>query len=255
MKKSLRTLLIAVIVGNSLCMTSYAASTFSEYWFQNSDGSWSISDGDQVIRDHWVCDNKVTYNHNTDTNWYLLDSNGKMYSNIILDQSTGKYYLLNPSHDGGTYGMMITSNGYSYNGVSFMFEQSHSGAFGSIQNVEAVAQSGLPVTSVNLAGKPSLYTANFGSSYGTGNSGSSGGGYNAGSGSSLGASNNISVGNSGSQQSSGGTQQLDSEGFVTNIGFSSEYENYIPGSGALDSSFFNNIGHDFSYYYENSVFG
>ena len=208
MKKSLRTLLIAVIVGNSLCMTSYAATTFSEYWFQNSDGSWSISDGNQVIRDHWVCDNKVTYNHNTDTNWYLLDSNGKMYSNIILDQSTGKYYLLNPSHDGGTYGMMITSNGFSYNGVSFMFEQSHSGAFGSIQNVEAVAQSGLPVTSVNLAGKPSLYTANFGSSYSnSGNSGSSGSGYNVGN-STLSGSN-ISVGNS---AGSGGSVQSDDPG-------------------------------------------
>ena len=170
MNKFLKTLLITFTVAGTFSMTCHAAN-FSSYWYQDG-ANWKIQDGSgNTISNAWVCDNAVTANHNTDTNWYLMNTNGVMYEGIIQDQS-GNYYLLNPNHD-GTYGMMVTTNGFTYNGVTYQFDQNHDGTFGMILNVQDIGRSGLSVTQVNTTGKPNYYTNDFMSSYSSGSSGSS----------------------------------------------------------------------------------
>ena len=169
MKKSIRTLLVAITIAGTMCMTSYATD-FSSYWYQDG-ANWKIQDGSgNMISNAWVCDNAVTVNHNTDTNWYLMNPYGQMYEGIIQDQN-GNCYLLNPNHD-GTYGMMVTTNGFTYNGVTYQFDQNHDGTFGKILNTGDIARSGLSVTQVNTAGKPNFYTNDFMSSYSGGSWGS-----------------------------------------------------------------------------------
>ena len=169
MKKSLKALLIAFTISSTFCLTCYAAD-FSNYWYQ--DGStWKIHDqSGNTIANAWVCDNAVTVNHNTDTNWYLMDASGNMYEGIIQDQN-GDYYLLNPEHN-GTYGMMLTANGFTYNGVTYQFNQAHDGTFGKILNTQDIGRSGLKVSQVNTAGRATYYTNDFGG----GSGGSSGSG-------------------------------------------------------------------------------
>ena len=144
------------------------AADFSSYWYQDG-ANWKIQDGSgNMISNAWVCDNAVTVNHNTDTNWYLMNPYGQMYEGIIQDQS-GNYYLLNPNHD-GTYGMMVTTNGFTYNGVTYQFDQNHDGTFGKILNTGDIARSGLSVTQVNTSGKMNYYTADFAAGGGSGTS-------------------------------------------------------------------------------------
>ena len=146
------------------------AENFSSYWYQDG-ANWKIQDGSGItISNAWVCDNAVTANNNTDTNWYLMSDVGLMYEGIIQDQN-GNYYLLNPEHN-GTYGMMVTTNGFTYNGVTYQFDQNHDGTFGKILNTGDIARSGLSVTQVNTAGKPNFYTNDFMSSYSGGSWGS-----------------------------------------------------------------------------------
>ena len=172
MKKSLKALLIAFTISSTFCLTCYAAD-FSNYWYQ--DGStWKIHDqSGNTIANAWVCDNAVTVNHNTDTNWYLMDASGNMYEGIIQDQN-GDYYLLNPEHN-GTYGMMLTANGFTYNGVTYQFNQAHDGTFGKILNTQDIGRSGLKVSQVNTAGRATYYTNDFRGSGGSGGSGGSSG--------------------------------------------------------------------------------
>ena len=186
-------------VGNSLCMTSYAQSSFSSYWYQDTaTGAWKIRDGSgQMIRDSWVCDDAV---NPTNPSWYLIDSNGNMREGLVQDEY-GNFYLLCPEH-AGVYGSLI-SNTYSYQNRTLYFNSMHDGTFGRITNPEAL--SGLSYTTVNLAGKPSLYTSQF-NVYGGGNSGnygtSGGSGSGYGAGNSLGGNSGaLSAGNSGSVQS------------------------------------------------------
>ena len=228
------------IAGN-LCITSYAATSgFSQYWYANADGSWGIRDGsNQTIVNSWVCDDAAT--HSVDTGWYLINEMGRMTEGLIFDGSN--YYLLNPEHN-GMYGSLVLTDGYNYQGRTLYFDHNHSGCFGRVTNPEAL--SGLSYTSVNLAGKASLYTSQFntsyGSSYGTsGSSGSSGSGYGAG--------NSLSAGNSQVQQSSNTQTQDDGWGFTSWGGFSSEYEN--ANWEGIDSSY-----HDLlQNIYNNGVFG
>ncbi len=194
------------IAGN-LCITSYAATSgFSQYWYANADGSWSIRDGSGTqIVNSWVCDDLAT--GSVDTGWYLINEMGRMTEGLIFDGTN--YYLLNPEHN-GMYGSLVLTDGYNYMGRTLYFDHNHQGCYGRVTNPEAL--SGLSYTTVNLAGKASLYTSAFSNVYGGGSSGNSGSGYDA----------NTSVGNSGSGQ------QLDSEGFVTNIGLDDELMNGTP---------------------------
>ncbi len=150
-------------MADTFCMTCYAAD-FSNYWYQDGT-NWKIHDGNgNTIANAWVCDNAATADHSTDTNWYLMDGTGVMYEGIIQDQN-GDYYLLNPEHN-GTYGMMLTNNGFTFNGVTYQFNQNHDGTFGKILNVQDITGSGLSVTQVNTAGKMNYYTLDFGGNSG-----------------------------------------------------------------------------------------
>lgn len=154
--------------------TCYAQSGFSSYWYQDTtSGNWRIHDGSgsgMPVVSAWVCDNALNPS-NVNDNWYLMDAYGNLCSNLIFDGTN--YFLMNPSHD-GSYGKLISSNDYTFNGATFQFDQSHSnGTYGKILNPEVIAQSGLPVTQVSNTTRV-LYTANFSNVYGGGTSGSSG---------------------------------------------------------------------------------
>ena len=86
-----------------------------------------------------------------DGSWYMLGSDGIMYSGLVTDQSTGKSYLLNTQHD-GTFGKMLTADGvYNVNGVNvyLTFNQQHDGTFGAITSgLNEVRSSGVRETSL-----------------------------------------------------------------------------------------------------------
>ena len=156
---SLKTIAAAAVLSAAMGVTAFAAgNATSEYWYQ-SGSDWMIKDASgNVIKDSSVCDDKN--NQNQDSNWYLMDSNGKMYEGVINDN--GHYYLLDPNHS-GTYGMMISgASTYNYNGVTLQLETAHNGYFGEIKNTDAISGLGLKTTNVNTAGKANLYTSGFG---------------------------------------------------------------------------------------------
>lgn len=111
-------------------MTAYAAEvTQSQRWVGSGD-DWRVSDNKGgYLKNCWFQDDVTGH-------WYLLGAGdgSLMYAGLVTDNSTGKTYLLNVSHD-GTFGRMVTSNGtYSINGKSVYleFNQSHDGTFGAI---------------------------------------------------------------------------------------------------------------------------
>lgn len=118
-------LAVCVILGGT--MVSYADVVQSDRW-EGAGDTWKVrtQDGTSYLTNSWFQDN--------DASWYMLGSDGNMYSGLITDQSTGKSYLLNTNHD-GTYGKMLTVDGvYNINGaqVYLQFNQSHDGSYGAI---------------------------------------------------------------------------------------------------------------------------
>jgi len=124
--------LAMVLFGASSAM---AAVTFSDAWYQTSDGVWHVYDknGD-TLKNCWFCDDAVASN-GKDV-WYLIDEHGNMVSGALVQDNTGNYYSLETSHD-GYYGKLRTVAG-NYNGVSLSFSQSHDGSFGAITNADGI---------------------------------------------------------------------------------------------------------------------
>ena len=99
----------------------------SDRW-EGSGDTWRVkaSNGSGYLTNSWFQD--------LDGSWYMLGSDGIMYSGLVTDQSTGKSYLLNTQHD-GTFGKMLTTDGaYNVNGVNvyLTFNQQHDGTYGAI---------------------------------------------------------------------------------------------------------------------------
>ena len=99
----------------------------SDRWEGTGD-TWRVrnANGNGYLTNSWFQD--------LDGSWYMLGSDGIMYSGLVTDQSTGKSYLLNTQHD-GTFGRMLTTDGvYNVNGVNvyLTFNQNHDGTFGAI---------------------------------------------------------------------------------------------------------------------------
>ena len=99
----------------------------SDHWEGTGD-TWRVrnANGNGYLANSWFQD--------LDGSWYMLGSDGIMYSGLVTDQSTGKSYLLNTQHD-GTFGRMLTTDGvYNVNGVNvyLTFNQNHDGTFGAI---------------------------------------------------------------------------------------------------------------------------
>ena len=101
----------------------------SARWVGSGD-RWQVSDNaGGYLKNTWFQDDVTGH-------WYLLgaEDGSVMYAGLVTDQSTGKTYLMNISHD-GTFGRMISTNGvYNINGksISLTFNQNHDGTFGAI---------------------------------------------------------------------------------------------------------------------------
>ena len=154
-------------------VTSYAAetATFSEYWFQDSNGSWKVRDNNgNVIKNAWLCDDAVA--SNGQDVWYLLDANGNMVTAGLVQDGTGNYYSLETNHN-GYFGMLRYKSG-NYDGVNLTLEGSHGGAFAAVLNQDGLnaLKSKYGVTNVNIDNSNCVYTSSF--------RGGSGGGSTAG---------------------------------------------------------------------------
>lgn len=116
----------------------------SDRWEGTGD-TWRVrnANGNGYLTNSWFQD--------LDGSWYMLGSDGIMYSGLVTDQSTGKSYLLNTQHD-GTFGKMLTADGvYNVNGtnVYLTFNQQHDGTFGAITSgLNEVRSSGVRETSL-----------------------------------------------------------------------------------------------------------
>ena len=124
--------------------TTQQAVQQSDRWEGTGD-IWRVkaSNGSGYLTNSWFQD--------LDGSWYMLGSDGIMYSGLVTDQSTGKSYLLNTQHD-GTFGRMLTTDGvYNVNGVNvyLTFNQNHDGTFGAITSgLNEVRSSGVRETSL-----------------------------------------------------------------------------------------------------------
>ncbi len=158
-KKSLVALGLAIGMSLSMSLLSYA-STFSEFWYQDTQGNWHIQDQNgNMVTNAWLCDDAVP--SNGQNIWYLIDSNGNMVSAGLVQDQTGNIYSLETSHN-GYYGMLRYQSG-AYDGVYLDLESSHGGSFAKIKNQEGVTglQGIYGLTQVNIDNSNCVYTSSF----------------------------------------------------------------------------------------------
>ena len=163
MKKKIVFLISILIMSLSLPLLSYA-STFSEYWYQDTQGNWHIQDNNgNMVTNAWLCDDAV--GSNGQDIWYLIDANGNMVSAGLVQDQTGNIYSLETSHN-GYYGMLRYKSG-AYDGVYLDLESSHGGSFAKIKNQEGVVglQGIYGLTQVNIDNSNCVYTSSFRNSY------------------------------------------------------------------------------------------
>lgn len=163
MKKKIVFLISILIMSLSLPLLSYA-STFSEFWYQDTQGNWHIQDNNgNMVTNAWLCDDAVS--SNGQNIWYLIDANGNMVSAGLVQDQTGNIYSLETSHN-GYYGMLRYQSG-AYDGVYLDLEASHGGSFAKIKNQEGVAglQGIYGLTQVNIDNSNCVYTSSFRNSY------------------------------------------------------------------------------------------
>lgn len=168
MKKKLLSILTSTLfISLSLPLCSYASS-FSEYWFQDTNGTWKVQDQNgNVVKNAWLCDDAV--GSNGQDIWYLIDSNGNMISAGLVQDQTGNIYSLETSHN-GYYGMLRYKSG-AYDGVYLDLESSHGGSFAKIKNQEGIdgLQAIYGLTQVNIDNSNCVYTSSFRNSWGNSN--------------------------------------------------------------------------------------
>lgn len=159
MKKKIVFLISILIMSLSLPLLSYA-STFSEFWFQDTNGTWKVQDNNgNIVKNAWLCDDAVP--SNGQDIWYLIDSNGNMVSAGLVQDQTGNIYSLETSHN-GYYGMLRYKSG-AYDGVYLDLESSHGGSFAKIKNQEGIdgLQAIYGLTQVNIDNSNCVYTSSF----------------------------------------------------------------------------------------------
>ena len=158
-KKGLKVLGLAIGMSLSMSLLSYA-STFSEYWYQDSQGNWHIQDQNgNMVTNAWLCDDAVS--SNGQDVWYLIDATGNMVSAGLVQDQTGNIYSLETSHN-GYYGMLRYKSG-AYDGVYLDLESSHGGSFAKIKNQEGIdgLQGIYSLTQVNIDNSNCVYTSSF----------------------------------------------------------------------------------------------
>lgn len=165
-RKGLKVLGLAVGMSLSMSLLSYA-STFSEYWYQDTQGNWKVQDNNgNTITNAWLCDDAVP--SNGQDIWYLIDSNGNMVSAGLVQDQTGNIYSIETSHS-GFYGMLRYQSG-TYDGVYLDLESSHGGSFSKIKNQDGIdgLQGIYGLTQINIDNSNCVYTSSFRNSGGTG---------------------------------------------------------------------------------------
>ena len=158
-KKSLVALGLAIGMSLSMSLLSYA-STFSEYWYQDSQGNWHIQDQNgNTITNAWLCDDAVS--SNGQDVWYLIDATGNMVSAGLVQDQTGNIYSLETSHN-GYYGMLRYKSGV-YDGVYLDLISEHMGSFAKINNQDGIVglQAMYGLTQVNIDNSNCVYTSSF----------------------------------------------------------------------------------------------
>lgn len=163
MKKKIAFIISTLIMSLSLPLLSYA-STFSEYWYQDSQGNWHIQDQNgNMVTNAWLCDDAVA--SNGQDIWYLIDSNGNMVSAGLVQDQTGNIYSIETSHN-GFYGMLRYQSG-TYDGVYLDLESSHNGGFSRLKNQDGIngLQGIYGLTQVNIDNSNCVYTSSFRNSY------------------------------------------------------------------------------------------
>lgn len=129
---------------NYFGITAYASEIqtkqLSPRWYADTNGTWYLRNeqGNGNVINAWFEDGG---------DWYLLaQGDGHMYSGLVHDTITNKWYMMNTNHD-GTYGRMFTVDGsYNINGmdVYLTFNQSHDGSYGAITSgLEALRNTGV----------------------------------------------------------------------------------------------------------------
>lgn len=135
MKNFGRLFVITVVLSVLFAIPAFADATFSSCWVQDASGNWKVKyPNGEYVTNAWFCDDAIASN-GKDV-WYLLDAAGNMISAGLVQDGTGNYYSLETSHN-GYYGMLRYKSG-TYDGVNLELESSHSGAFASIKNKDAV---------------------------------------------------------------------------------------------------------------------
>ena len=138
--------------------------TFSEFWYQDTQGNWHIQDNNgNMVTNAWLCDDAVE--SNGQNIWYLIDANGNMVSAGLVQDQTGNIYSLETSHN-GYYGMLRYQSG-AYDGVYLDLESSHGGSFANIKNQDGRSglQSIYGLTQVNINNSNCVYTSSFRNGY------------------------------------------------------------------------------------------
>ena len=215
-KRSIIVFVFSMLAAFAFASISYAETTFSAAWAQDSSGNWNIyqtvGNERKQVKNAWVCDDAVA--GNGQNVWYLIDHSGAMVSAGLVKDGTGNYYSLETNHN-GYYGMLRYQTGdYNCNGqtVHLELESVHNGSFAAIKNNDAIeklkAIYGLPdVSQINNSNI--FYTSAWVKTTTKGTGGPGGGGGSSGGGSNGGTS---SGGNPGSQNS------YDVEDFYGDIG-------------------------------------
>lgn len=139
---------------------SNTQATFSQYWYQDTQGNWHIRDGNgNMITNAWLCDDAVQ--SNGQNVWYLIDASGNLITSGLVRDQTGNYYSLETNHN-GFYGMLRYQSG-TYDGINLTLDSNHTGSFAAIQNPEAIQalQSKYGLTEVSINNSNCLYTSHF----------------------------------------------------------------------------------------------
>jgi len=154
------TLAAALII---MSMTAFAES-YSSYWKADSSGVWHVYyPGGGMVKNAWLCDDAVASNGKNV--WYLIDENGNMITNGLVQDGTGNYYSLETNHN-GYFGMLRYRSG-TYDGVWLNLESSHNGSFAAILNQDGINSLKSRYGLKNVSGinnNSCVYTSTFGGS-------------------------------------------------------------------------------------------
>ena len=124
---------------SAVTLTVAGTVTYSRFWYADTSGAWRVRDNTgKNVTSAWLCDDAVAGNGKNV--WYLINADGTMVSNGLIQDRTGNYYSLETTHN-GYYGMLRYKNGFYKCGSETLFitfNHEHNGSFGAITSPEAL---------------------------------------------------------------------------------------------------------------------